>query len=592
MRKVKVLVFEADPASAPPHGRERRLLLDEESRLRREKVRAADFGDALEFDVWPAARPDDLIQGLNEVHPQVVHFSGHGAEGGLVLSGSDRKPYLVDTEALRHLFHAFREGIRLVVLNACCTAEQARAAADAVGCAVGTPSTISDAASITFSASFYRAIAFGRSVQEAFDQARASLVMQRTRESEYPVLVSRADVDPSALVLVQPDGGANGTDGGMGGHGPGYLAVHAPAAHHGVPTCRLPNAEKLFGRAGDVARFATLLTEGGGPAPALSIRGLPGAGKTDFVRAVGCDPRVVEHFAGGVLYAELGRAADAVELLARWCDGLGVKRPKSEVPADFADLVRARLAGRPALLVLDDVWETTIAQAHALADCRAAGCALLVSTRNPEIADELAGSPGRSHRLDVLGDEPAVSLLREHAPDAVAVDPGGAAELAASLGNLPLALKLAGRLVQRDDSAAPCRALLGSWRVRLKEMKGHERRPGMGAGDVSLDAIISLSYDAMPDDATRAAAASLSVLGPAPLEFDRDDIDAAWRVALRMIPAFPAPAGPAAKVEAWITAFVASGLLERNAGTRRYGLHQTVHAFLEDRCRAWKISSA
>jgi hypothetical protein len=34
------------------------------------------------------------------------------------------------------------------------------------------------------------------------------------------------------------------------------------------------------------------------------------------------------------------------------------------------------------------------------------------------------------------------------------------------------------------------------------------------------------------------------VLGPAPLEFDRDEIDAAWRVALRMIPTFSAAAGP------------------------------------------------
>jgi hypothetical protein len=222
------------------------------------------------------------------------------------------------------------------------------------------------------------------------------------------------------------------------------------------------------------------------------------------------------------------------------------------------------------------VWETSVSAAQTLADCRAPGCALLLSTRSPDVADALAGSPERAYRLPVLEDAPAVALLREHAPDAVETDPDGAAELAASLGNLPLALKLAGYLVQRDDSPHPCRQLLGTWRVRLDEMKGRERRPGVAAGELSLDAIISLSYDAMPDADTRAAAASLSVLGAAPLDFDRAAIEVAWAV-------------EPARAAAWISAFVASGLLERNPSTRRYSLHQTVHAFLEERCRAWMM---
>jgi hypothetical protein len=139
--------------------------------------------------------------------------------------------------------------------------------------------------------------------------------------------------------------------------------------------------------------------------------------------------------------------------------------------------------------------------------------------------------------------------------------------------------------VQKDDSPRPCHALLGTWRERLKEMKGRERRPGMDAGDLSLDAIISLSYDAMPDDETRAAAASLSVLGAAPFDFDRRAIEKAWAV-------------EPARAAAWIDAFVTSGLLERNRVhglleqdriIHRYSLHQTVHAFLEERCRAWMM---
>jgi hypothetical protein len=593
MSTATVLFFSADPLSAPPNGHAARLLLDEEVRSIREKVRGAEHRDRLLFDVRWAVRPDDLLQALNETPPQVVHFSGHGGSNGLILVGKDGKGHTVDAAVLKRLFTTFRGDIRVVVLNACYSRPQAEAIAEAVGCAIGTLGQISDEAAIAFATSFYRAIAFGRSVQAAYDQGCTALALNHVDAAEYPELVTRPGVDPDALILVPGvlDVGASGADArpakegvrgrtgavqARSGAGQDLFTVTVPLARQGVPACKPPNAARLFGRGADVARFVERLTAQGDPV--WAVRGLPGAGKTDFLRAVGCAPEIVEHFPGGVLYAELGQEAAAGEVLRRWCLALGVEPPRSEDPDDFAEVIRGRLAGRPALLVLDDVWETSMAAAQALADCRVPGCALLASTRSPDIAHALSGSPARSHTLAVLEDVPAVALLGEHAPDAVAADPDGAAELAASLGNLPLALKLAGHLAQGDDSPRPCRQLLGTWRTRLTEMRGHERRPNLASGDLSLDAIISLSYDAIPDEDTRAAAASLSVLGAAPLDFDREAIEVAWDV-------------DSARAGEWIRAFVTSGLLERNPATRRYSLHQTVHAFLEERCESWEIPS-
>jgi hypothetical protein len=584
MRQVKVLFFAADPLSVLKDGAPR-LLLDEDVRQIKQKVRAAEHRDALEFDLRLAARTDDLLQALNETRPQVVHFSGHGKTEGLVLVSADgRRPHVVSAAVLRQLFEVFRGDIRVVVLSACFSFAQAEAIASVVGCAIGTRGPISDAGAITFGGAFYRAIAFGHSVQAAYDQARTALALEHFQDRECPELVVRAGVDPARLVLVPLDGGAErapGMDGGRAGAarvpsagGPDMLTVSVPSARHGVPACKSPNAVKLFGRGAEVDRVVDLLT--GAHDPVWAVRGLPGAGKTDFVRAVGCAPGTVEHFRGGVLYAELGQATGADEVLRRWCIALGLELPRSEDPDDFAEIIRRHLADHPALLVLDDVWDTTVSAAQTLADCRAPGCALLLSTRSPDVAHALAGSPDRAYLLPMLEDAPAVALLREHAPDAVDADPDGAVDLAASMGNLPLALKLAGYLVQRDDSPHPCRQLLGTWRVRLDEMKGRERRPGLASGELSLDAIISLSYDAMPNAETRAAAASLSVLGAAPLDFDRAAIEVAWDV-------------EPARAAGWISSFVASGLLERNPSTRRYSLHQTVHAFLEERCRAWMI---
>lgn len=205
MSKVEVLFFAADPLSAD--GYQRRLLLDEEVRQIREKVRAARHRDDLDFDMRWATRTDDLLQALNERQPDIVHFSGHGGSRGLVLVSADgSRPHRVDAPALQRLFSVFRGKIRVVLLNACTSLPQAQAIADAVGCAIGTPAKISDTAAIAFGASFYRAIAFGRSVQDAFDQACTALMLENFEEGEHPVLVTRAGVDASQLFFIQVDG--------------------------------------------------------------------------------------------------------------------------------------------------------------------------------------------------------------------------------------------------------------------------------------------------------------------------------------------------------------------------------------------------
>lgn len=207
MNKIKVLFFAADPLSAHG-GRAPRLLLDEDVRQIRQKVRMAQHRDALDFDVRLAARTDDLLQALRETRPRVVHFSGHGETEGLVLVSADgRRAHRVDASALTQLFRLFRGDIGVVVLNACFSLPQAEAIANVVGCAIGTRGAISDDAAITFGGVFYRAVASGESVQAAFDQAQLALAMEHFEDRDCPHLVVRPGVDPSRLVLVAaPDG--------------------------------------------------------------------------------------------------------------------------------------------------------------------------------------------------------------------------------------------------------------------------------------------------------------------------------------------------------------------------------------------------
>src|SRR5262249_27921656 len=132
MSKVKVLFLSANPAGTQP------LQLDEEIRQITAKVRAAEYRDSLELISRWAVRPDDLLQALLEVKPDIVHFSGHGSDAEELIVLDDRgQPKPVSKEALVHLFGILKDNIRVVVLNACYSRPQAEAIAKTIDCTVG-----------------------------------------------------------------------------------------------------------------------------------------------------------------------------------------------------------------------------------------------------------------------------------------------------------------------------------------------------------------------------------------------------------------------------------------------------------------------
>ncbi|HEX3448419.1 MAG TPA: hypothetical protein VHS97_09205, partial [Isosphaeraceae bacterium] len=166
----------------------------------------------------------------------IVHFSGHGniddeiilesGEGELAFpngtksSGRDMQrlepvhlasgvcaPKPLGKSALVDVLKACNEGnIRVVVLNACHTRPHAEALSEIIDCTISMNRAISDVGAIKFAASFYGALAFGRSVKKAFDQGLARLNAEGVSETGIPELVVRAGVNASTLVLVGPPG--------------------------------------------------------------------------------------------------------------------------------------------------------------------------------------------------------------------------------------------------------------------------------------------------------------------------------------------------------------------------------------------------
>jgi hypothetical protein len=150
-------------------------------------------------------RPDDLLQYLNQDKPHIVHFSGHGTRSEeILLLDKTGKPKAVSKEACVSLFRTLKDNIRVVVLNACFSRPQAEAISSIIDCTIGMNKAIGDDAAIVFAGSFYRALGFGRSVQEAFDQARTALLLEGIPEEMTPELLVRSGVDASKVVLVNP----------------------------------------------------------------------------------------------------------------------------------------------------------------------------------------------------------------------------------------------------------------------------------------------------------------------------------------------------------------------------------------------------
>ena len=181
-----------------------KLALDKECRAIRERIRASGSPLSLELRTEWAVRPDDLLQYLNEYRPHVVHFSGHGSSNEeLILHGITDQPKPVSMPALRALFSTLKDNIRLVVLNACYSRAQAEAIVEMIDCAVGMKRAIGDEAAIVFAASFYRALGFGRSVREAFDQGCAALLLEGIAEQDTPELLFKKDVNPSKVFFAR-----------------------------------------------------------------------------------------------------------------------------------------------------------------------------------------------------------------------------------------------------------------------------------------------------------------------------------------------------------------------------------------------------
>jgi hypothetical protein len=200
---LRLLYLAANPT---PHAQ---LRLDREIRVIERKIRDSPHRDRIAVDACWATSADDLQGVLLDRSPHIIHFSGHGEPGGVVLESPLRGVGVAGPEALAVLLRIANRDVhrvRAIVLNACHSAAQLERLCEVVDCAIGMSAGIPDDVAISFSAAFYQAVSSGRSLQDAFMLAKARLQIECPEYSHVPQIRARGGVRLADLVLLPPAG--------------------------------------------------------------------------------------------------------------------------------------------------------------------------------------------------------------------------------------------------------------------------------------------------------------------------------------------------------------------------------------------------
>lgn len=168
--KIRILFLSANPWPTS------RILVDVEGEEIFKRIQEGPYRDYFELHKHTATRPIDIQRLLLMYQPHIVHFTGHGSKGRkIILGGPPGRAKTVDQQGLARVLALYKDHVRLVVLNACFTREQAMLISQSVDYAIGAGKGIGDKAGVAFAGAFYRALGFGNSITRAFESAKAEL---------------------------------------------------------------------------------------------------------------------------------------------------------------------------------------------------------------------------------------------------------------------------------------------------------------------------------------------------------------------------------------------------------------------------------
>lgn len=365
----------------------------------------------------------------------------------------------------------------------------------------------------------------------------------------------------------------------------------------GVP----PLPRLLIGRDQDLgnlkARLATMAREPTSLTRQMLIatRGWPGVGKTALVAALAHDPEMASVFPDGVLWVSLGQNPNLLSELATWGRALGsADLLQVRTLEEASARLRALLRDKRMLLVIDDLWEVQHAIPFMIGG---RNCATIITTRVSQVANDLAPTPNDIYRLAELTEASALELLRALAPTVVDQYPIESRELVKELEGLPLAIQVAGHLLNVEASygfGVP--DLMRELREGQKLLEARVPADRLGLANETIPTVAVLlqrSTDRL-DSVERNCFASLGSFAPAPATFDLAAMKAVWQVedpepiARRLIERGllePVPAANRFQIHALLVIHAMSILAQKSTKTSLGNAHFRFAKYYQSRLR-------
>src|SRR5665213_2303132 len=144
--------------------RRHNLRVDAEIKAVNAEIQRSKFRDNITLHQSPAADFDDILHGLNDHRPRIVHFSGHGNAGGLAMDGGGMKRVktkFVTFDLLGKALAATDNPPDVIVLNACQSASARKALLGTAKALIVMEDSVTDTAAVAFATKFYGAVASG-----------------------------------------------------------------------------------------------------------------------------------------------------------------------------------------------------------------------------------------------------------------------------------------------------------------------------------------------------------------------------------------------------------------------------------------------
>ena len=155
-KTTKILFMGANPKNAQS------LDLNKEYRTLQQEMRQGSQRDAFEW-LLPvfAATLSEMMRGLNQA-PNIIHFSGHGLNKGLVLEDDKAYAQVISNEMLSLLFKDLKGTVKIIFLNSCYSSAQAQFLSE-LGChVIGYNTPVGDLIAQSFAKGFYLGLSDGK----------------------------------------------------------------------------------------------------------------------------------------------------------------------------------------------------------------------------------------------------------------------------------------------------------------------------------------------------------------------------------------------------------------------------------------------